>query len=380
MNNYDMNQRMDDAAVQRESEQFVSDSPYTTALDMVSTMVLILNRQRQIVFANKELVRQLGFGSFREVLGLRPGEIIHCQHAFETPLGCGTAEACRHCTALHTVMRAMETGQEVREVANLVVQQGKRHMAMDMEINVAVYQVHDQDYYVVTMNDRGDQLRKTEMERIFFHDVLNTVGALRGYLRLVTEDIPEGFNQDMAFIHSALADLIEIVKVQKTLSELNTGEPLLHIEAGESLRLLQEVKGLMGALDEKTGSRIMIDEKSRSLRFHSDLVILKRILINMVKNALEATGAGDQITLGAGLLSDGSLELWVHNPGFIASENRSRIFSKAFSTKERGRGWGTYSMKLLGEGLLEGHVDFETDLERGTRFYLVLPPSIREER
>lgn len=109
-------------------------------------------------------------------------------------------------------------------------------------------------------------------------------------------------------------------------------------------------------------------------------MILKRILINMVKNALEATGAGDQITLGAGLLSDGSLELWVHNPGFIASENRSRIFSKAFSTKERGRGWGTYSMKLLGEGLLEGHVDFETDLERGTRFYLVLPPSIREER
>lgn len=164
-------------------------------------------------------------------------------------------------------MRAMETGQEVREVANLVVQQGKRHMAMDMEINVAVYQVHDQDYYVVTMNDRGDQLRKTEMERIFFHDVLNTVGALRGYLRLVTEDIPEGFNQDMAFIHSALADLIEIVKVQKTLSELNTGEPLLHIEAGESLRLLQEVKGLMGALDEKTGSRIMIDEKAAVFGF-----------------------------------------------------------------------------------------------------------------
>ena len=51
-------------------------------------------------------------------------------------------------------------------------------------------------------------------------------------------------------------------------------------------------------------------------------------------------------------------------------EHRSRIFQRSFSTKgSPGRGLGTYAMKLFGESVLGGQVDFETGAE-GTTFWI----------
>jgi sensor histidine kinase regulating citrate/malate metabolism len=51
-----------------------------------------------------------------------------------------------------------------------------------------------------------------------------------------------------------------------------------------------------------------------------------------------------------------------------------RIFQRSFSTKaKKGRGIGTYSMKLFGERYLGGKVGFETNEEKGTMFFIELP-------
>ena len=51
-----------------------------------------------------------------------------------------------------------------------------------------------------------------------------------------------------------------------------------------------------------------------------------------------------------------------------------RIFQRSVSTKaERGRGLGTYGMKLLGERYLGGEVSFVSTEEAGTTFSVRLP-------
>jgi sensor histidine kinase regulating citrate/malate metabolism len=51
-----------------------------------------------------------------------------------------------------------------------------------------------------------------------------------------------------------------------------------------------------------------------------------------------------------------------------------QIFQRSFSTKgDRGRGVGTYSIKLLGEQYLQGATGFESDAANGTTFWLRLP-------
>ena len=115
-----------------------------------------------------------------------------------------------------------------------------------------------------------------------------------------------------------------------------------------------------------------------TVSFVSDATLLRRILGNMLKNALEASLQGDTVTLGADT-SNSQLNLWVHNPAVIPDEYQQRIFQRDFSTKGTGRGLGTYSMQLLSR-LLSGDVDFISETGNGTRFTLTLPIVSHEEQ
>ncbi|MCC7353132.1 MAG: ATP-binding protein, partial [Anaerolineae bacterium] len=99
----------------------------------------------------------------------------------------------------------------------------------------------------------------------------------------------------------------------------------------------------------------------------SDPILLGRVIGNMVKNALEAIEPGQAITLGCRIIGEG-VEFWVHNPGFMPPSVQLQLFQRSFSTKGKGRGLGTYSMKLLSERYLHGSVSFTSSLETGTTF------------
>ncbi|KAA0252923.1 MAG: histidine kinase, partial [Chlorobiota bacterium] len=64
----------------------------TRVLDAIPEYVMILNKEREIVFANKSLLEYLQVEDEFLSKGFRPGEAINCQHAFESEAGCGTTE------------------------------------------------------------------------------------------------------------------------------------------------------------------------------------------------------------------------------------------------------------------------------------------------
>jgi signal transduction histidine kinase len=103
-----------------------------------------------------------------------------------------------------------------------------------------------------------------------------------------------------------------------------------------------------------------------------DAVLLRRILVNMVKNAVEASGRGDDIRIG---FKDetGGLTIWVWNPAVMGEETKRRVFERSYSTKGRGRGLGTYGMRLSAERYLGGTIRFQSAHGEGTRFELWLP-------
>ena len=52
------------------------------------------------------------------------------------------------------------------------------------------------------------------------------------------------------------------------------------------------------------------------------------------------------------------------------------VFQRSLSTKGSGRGLGTYSMKLLTERYLKGHVSFTSTASGGTTFTIRIPAAI----
>lgn len=57
----------------------------------------------------------------------------------------------------------------------------------------------------------------------------------------------------------------------------------------------------------------------------------------------------------------------------MPDEVKLQIFQRSFSTKGRGRGIGTYSIKLFTEKYLEGKVSFTSKEGEGTVFTVELP-------
>ena len=64
---------------------------------------------------------------------------------------------------------------------------------------------------------------------------------------------------------------------------------------------------------------------------------------------------------------------WVHNPNPMPEHIQLQVFQRSFSTKEPGRGLGTYAMRLLSERYLEGAVGFTSNEEQGTTFWARYP-------
>ena len=91
----------------------------------------------------------------------------------------------------------------------------------------------------------------------------------------------------------------------------------------------------------------------------------------MIKNAIEASAAGGKVSISC---TAGStvVTFSVHNDGAMDSDIRLQMFRRSFSTKGKGRGTGTYSMKLIGEKYLGGRIWFDSSLRDGTTFFFEL--------
>ncbi len=109
-----------------------------------------------------------------------------------------------------------------------------------------------------------------------------------------------------------------------------------------------------------------------SLRLDPDQ--MKRVLINLVDNAIEATEKKGTVTVSTELdRGQGRVRLGVADDGpGIPPEDRDRLFVPSFSTKKRGSGLGLAIVSRIVQEH-QGTIRVEENRPRGTRFVVELP-------
>ena len=214
------------------------------------------------------------------------------------------------------------------------------------------------------------------MERIFFHDVLNTAGGLRGFTELMMEAKPDELDDLRDTVYEISEELIDEIQAQRDLATAESGELQIKISPVRALELLEDLKALYSNHEVSKGIQIEM-ENVEDLEILTDRVQLRRVLGNMIKNALEASKPGEKVELGGELIVEG-YRFWVRNQGWIPRDIQLQLFQRSFSTKGGNRGLGTYSIKLLGEKFLGGKVDFDSSPEEGTVFRFLLPIENKE--
>jgi signal transduction histidine kinase len=354
----------------REQNALLTRNFIATTLDSIPVVLLVLNHHRQVVLANAQAEQTTG-RSRQDLVGLRPGEAFGCIHAFGDPAGCGTTEFCSRCGALRAILTGMEGRKCVQECSFLRRKQYGIE-AVDLQVSSSPIKVEGQDFVMFCIQDQSDLKRRRTLERLFFHDILNTAGGLRGLMDILRDEVPEALKPDADFIHTTLAHLVDELVGQKDLMAAENNELTPMFTALRSEEVIQVAAKIGSSLAQAGGKAIVIAPGCADVEFISDPTLLKRVLGNMVKNALEASARGEGILLSC-VCANGSVSFSVHNPAVMEDDVRLRVFKRNFSTKGRGRGLGTYGMKLLGERYLGGEVGFTTRAGQGTTFTLTLP-------
>lgn len=332
--------------------------------DALPDIFMILNTERQIVFANSRLTEFLRLDNIDEILGKRPGEALKCIRANETIGGCGTTENCILCGAARSIVEGLNGQFNVRE-CKILVNSGTD--AFDLKVWSSPYLVHGEKYTVFAVQNISDEKRRSVLERVFFHDIINILGGLRG-LTEVLKYSPEYVDDYKDSIYGLTEALIDEINAQKQLLAAESNELAVNIQTVNSYKLIQSVVGFYQKHHVTHQKHIEISPDIINTEFQTDEILAKRIIGNMLKNALESTPKDGTVTLSAYKEGE-TVVITVNNPTVMPREIQLQMFLRSFSTKGQGRGLGTYSMKILMEKYLKGKIDFKSVEGEGTTFF-----------
>jgi hypothetical protein len=325
-----------------------------------------------VVFANIKLLEILDLEAVENLLGQRPGEVLHCINANREIGGCGTSINCSVCGAVNCILESQKTNQTIVKECRIISKK-EGFQAYDFRVTTSPFHWNDDTFYMFSLIDISSEKRHKALEKIFFHDIMNKTGSLFGFIDLLkNENDIDKIKELIEFLDIINKDLTEEIRSQRDLSAAESGDLQVKIETNNSIDMINASAIQLKHHEVTKDKTIAVDLKSDSVFFNTDGEMLRRILINMLKNALEAVPVGGIVTIGCNKEKK-VIIFWVHNNAFIPEKDQLQIFQRSFSTKGINRGLGTYSMKLLGESYLNGHVGFQSSEKEGTKFYIRLP-------
>lgn len=106
---------------------------------------------------------------------------------------------------------------------------------------------------------------------------------------------------------------------------------------------------------------------------------IQQVLVNLVKNAMQAMTKGGTLTLQTGEGADGVWVSVADTGGGIPQERINRIFEPFYTTKEKGTGLGLMIVQRIVRAHA-GRIELESQAGRGTTFRIWLPLHERKPR
>jgi len=365
-----------------EEVRIVSHSPIVSALlEAVDAGLLVLNRERQILATNRAPLLE-NLRHQRRSIGLRPGEFFACPRATEQPQGCGAGEHCLACGTYQAVTLSQAGRRTVEQECLLTTGHGADATPLELHVRATQVDIDGKDYTVVSLRDISSEKRRQALERIFFHDILNTLSALSNWTHLLNNSVGERQDRARERISRLVGQLEREIQLQRTLLEAEQGTLQPHRVAVTPATLLADLQATFTGTQVAQQRTLTVEDRCPGVELVTDPVLLVRVLVNMVKNAFEATPVGAEVRLWCQREASPNAEaeardmvaFHVHNAAEILPAVAARVFQRSFTTKTgTGHGLGTYGMRLLGERYLGGKVSFTTSAADGTVFSIRLP-------
>jgi signal transduction histidine kinase len=272
-----------------------------------------------------------------------------------------------------------ELQQQNRDLAKILAELEEKREQLE-EVN---RQLNDSNRELNEANTKLKELAELREEFLALttHDLRSPLTVISGVISFFTsgrlgELSPEQKNM-VSMMERNTQNLIELVNDLLDASKLESGTIRLDAASIDIRNVLDELRETMEPLAKEKGIELAEILPADLPRVEADRPKLRRILLNLLSNALKFTRKGGRVEVRAEQ-KDSRVEVSVSDTGVgIAPEDVDRLFDKYEQARsratrgEKGTGLGLYITKQLVE-LHGSEIKVESELGKGSTFSFTL--------
>lgn len=307
-------------------------------------------------------------------------QIEWMNHAAQIQTGLNFAETIDDLAVYHPELPARLRSLTPGELSILQVR--RKEDFFQLILSSMSFVVLNKPLKVVSMKNIRSVLENKETEawqkliRVLTHEIMNSMTPIVSLSELIknkqsfennNEEDREEINQAIDTIYRRSNNLVRFVENYRKVTGIPTPVPeIIPVESLlNSVRLLfKDKQNIIKVLPQTSYLQVIADKS-----------LIEQILINLVKNALDATKerSHPRIELSAGINTEGKTYLQVSDNGTgIPADVQERIFIPFFTTKPAGSGIGlSISRQIM--HIHRGNLTVISQTGQGSRFLLTFP-------
>jgi len=231
------------------------------------------------------------------------------------------------------------------------------------------------------IKDRTKQLKDSERlvaigqtAGMVGHDLRNPLQTVIGELYLAKKEVESLAENE---VKNNLNESIQVIEEQavymdKIVSDLQAFVQPIRVDK-KPFYLQELVSEILASVMTPSNITVKIQINDDFPQIKADLHLIKRVLINLVTNSVQAMPKGGTLTLTGKVTPRGQVLVTVKDTGVgIPNAIKNQIFTPLFTTKPRGQGFGLAVCKRVIEAH-GGTITFESTAGKGAEFTIQFP-------
>ena len=283
-------------------------------LDHVKTGIAVIENDGRVTYCNKTALSLLGIATFGHIRQLRSVS-----------------------DSLYASFRTIADGNEER--ASYYNESGK----MTISLTASQATIGKDNVRIIAFNDISNEIAENEQQswskliRVLTHEIMNTITPIASLsdTLLTFDGADEDIRNGLSTISESSKGLIKFVDSYRNLTRVAppVKKAFYFKEVAERVINLTREQAIM------SGAVCTYVEKSEDVLLYADEGQITQILINLVKNAVQAEAKNIEITAEINLSEH--IIINVTNDGHpISKESQEEIFVPFYTTKQEGTGIG----------------------------------------
>ena len=253
-----------------------------------------------------------------------------------------------------------------------------------VNVTAARFRGNNGKYFkVTTVMDITERLRlrrlRDDAERIVRHDLKNPLSGMMVGAQLLLKDptVPAAAKDYARYIEESGVRMERMLNYSMNVFHMEEGSYRLDPQPFDLVDVFEVVEREVKDTVRRRGVALQFTVDStgspQTFPMIGEPDLIESMLGNLVRNAVEASGTGEHVSVSARTRQFHEIE--IHNPAPVPESIRDRFFDRYVTTKKEGTGLGTHSARLIAR-THGGDVHMSTSEKEGTRVTVVLPHNV----